>query len=110
MRNLRFYVAGDAGSLTSVRDDKSRKHEASHNLAGPRPPMTRRKLRFPACLIQLSVGPLCKAEIVSLLNRHLFVYLQNLANDIEIVSLRFFIDDPVAGETSDHTVVGSHRE
>jgi hypothetical protein len=44
---------------------------------------------------QLAVRFLCEAEIVGALGRHFLCDSQDLANDVEIVFLRFFVDTPL---------------
>lgn len=49
-------------------------------------------LRFPACLGQLAVRFLGKAEVVGALDGNFLCDFEDLANDVEIVFLRFFVD------------------
>ena len=52
-------------------------------------------LRFPARLRQVAVRFLCKAEIAGALDANFLCHFEDLANDVEIVSLRFFVDHAV---------------
>src|SRR5206468_2695156 len=51
-------------------------------------------------LRQLAVYFLCKAEIVGALDGHFLCDLENPANDVEIVFLRFFVDHAVDHKSS----------
>jgi len=51
-------------------------------------------------LYQVAVRFLCKAEIVGVLDGHFLCDFEDLANDVEIVFLRFF--DAVGRKSSDH--------
>ena len=64
-------------------------------------------LRFPARLRQLAVRFLCKAEIVGALDGNFLCDFEDLANDVEIVFLRFFVDHAVGHKSSDHAVVSA---
>ena len=54
--------------------------------AGLARPRLRKFLRFPACLRQLAVRFLCKAEIVGALDWDFLGDFEDFANDVEIVS------------------------
>src|SRR5688500_497994 len=62
-------------------------------------------LGFPARLCQLAVRFFGKAEIVGAFDGHFLGGFEDFANDVEIVSLRFFVDHAVGRKSSDHAVV-----
>ena len=67
-------------------------------------------LRFPPRFRQVAVRFLCKAEIVGALDGNFLCDVEDLANDVEIVFLRFLVDHAVGGKSSDHAVVGARGQ
>jgi hypothetical protein len=70
----------------------------------------RRRLRFPTGLGQLLVRFLREAEIVGALDGHFLFDIDDLANDVEIVLLGFFVHYAVARKGADNVVVGAFRK
>ena len=60
-------------------------------------------------LRQLAVGFRYKTEIVGALDRHFLCHFEDLANDVEIVFLRVFVDHAVGRKSSDHAVVRGRK-
>src|SRR5437899_12413711 len=69
--------------------------------------VSREFLRFPTRLRQLAVRFLGKAEIVGALDGNFLCDFEDLAKDVEIVFLRFFVRHAVARKSSDHAVVSA---
>jgi hypothetical protein len=67
-------------------------------------------LTLPSRLCQLAVRLFCEAEIVGALDGHFLRDIEDLANDVEIVFLRFFVDHAVGRKSSDHAVVSARRQ
>src|SRR5688572_15035985 len=67
------------------------------------------KLRLPANLVQLLIGLQGKAEVVSPCVRQRFVGAGDLADDVEIISLCFIVDDAVARECANDVIVDAGR-
>ena len=65
------------------------------------------KSRVSSPLTQLAVRFLCKAEIVGALDGNFVCDFEDLANDVKIIFLRFFVVDPVGCKSSDHAVVSA---
>ena len=62
---------------------------------------------FQPARLQLLIGFQCEAKVVGLCSRDGFIGVDDLANDVEIVSLYFLIDKPVSRKRPDEVIVNA---